>query len=257
VTKRSLDRHHGLWVTYETEESMFTRAIVVLVLAAVAIGLGCSDSDREPVEGAMVSAERGPAQSGTPASNRFLTEARMTVDELSSQVHALGLQYVDAAGSTADTWDATQRSVMEAQRRVQEDLTRAAAAGSEALEDAQVDIVDGIQAFTERVDQARLGAVEGGREFVAASEMELMAIDDRIESLQDRAAQLSDEVREEAASDVESLRAKADEIGARLALLYDATEEEIAGTRAELTKSIASLSGSVQRERLEIVGAGA
>ena len=233
---------------------MDRRRVALLSLIAAALGFGCAEPDREQAEQAMASGGDAEPREITPASSPFLDEARLAVDELGREVHALGLQYADAAGSRAEEWDVTQRSIMEVREQVEADLARAGAAGPEALEDARVDIVAGLQTLTERVDRAQLEAVEGGQEFVSASEAELMEIDGRIESLRLQAAQRGDAAGNEVALELEALRASADEIAAALASMSAATEDEIAETREEMAQSIASLSGSVQRQWLELRG---
>jgi hypothetical protein len=222
------------------------RATALLGSPLAFFALGCAEAARED-GGAAAAATQG----------RLIEEARLVVDELGRRVHELGLRYADAAGSRADEWDSAQRSIMDVRQQVEADLAQATASGSEATKGVRIDIVEGLQAFTERVDRARLAAVRGGQEFVAASEAELAEIDGRIESLHLQAAQLGEQARGASGSEIAALRAQAKEIAESLAALSSATEHEIGEAREELAHSIASLSGSVQRQRLEIVSAGA
>jgi phage host-nuclease inhibitor protein Gam len=236
-----------------------TQGRLSALLLALAVGMAGACAEAGQNESELAGDGGQPEQAGEPGAralasmtDAFLSEARQATDELQQKVDELRLAYADAMGGAADRWDATQREIMTTHRRLEADMERATQATTDTYDAIRADITDGVETLTEQVEHARLAAVADAQAFVAVSEQQLGELDLSIASLEAEAAVLAQEAQAEVRGELDAMREEAEQIAVTLDDMADASADEIAETREEVTQAIASLAGSVQRTWLEL-----
>ncbi len=147
----------------------------------------------------------------------------------------------------AEAWSNTRSEIREYREALESNLAR--------LEGASVDEARRLKrAMADRADDgaSRAEAIEDDRAFLSASRDCMVRMEQDLRALGDEVASLSAEEREEASGTLAVLRDRADELGARLDGLTDATAEEIASRRTDIARALGALTASVQRELFEM-----
>lgn len=185
-------------------------------------------------------------------SNQFVTQARHALDTLSTKMQTLEARNSNLQGQSAGDWVEARQEMMRLRQDLQNDLGGlASATGEEAVEIRQR-VAENMDDLTRRVERAELLATDDNREFVSNAQQRIDRIDQEIQTLQSRAAALPLEDREEAAESVENLRTQASDVRQTLTSISNAAPQEIAEQRDDIADDLSALSGSVQRETLEI-----
>jgi hypothetical protein len=142
---------------------------------------------------------------------------------------------------------------MDAQRTVAEDLTLAMQGTGDVPEPMRQEITDGIETLTVAVEQARLVAAADPEEFVETSQSQLVEIDNDLTTLNSRSVIVEDiEARAAVTNEIDVMETEVATLTDRVAAIEDGPPEQVASERAEISRAIAMLSGSVRRISLEL-----
>lgn len=213
-----------------------------LVLALAVLGTACADRpDTEVDESAAVTDEAYMA-----AVTELRSDVRSVLDELSAEIDRLEQSSSEARQEMAEEWSETREEIREHRSELEAELARLETASRDDARSVKEEIAEDIEELTRQVEHARLDAIEGGDEFVAASQEELTEIERNLQTLvMDPQASEDDET-------LADLRERSAELATRTEALTVASAEEIEEDRTDLTEEIAALSASVQRELFEM-----
>jgi hypothetical protein len=214
-------------------------ALVGLLMGAL---VACSDGPPDEMEAA-------PGETGEEialAIDDFQAEVREVTNELSVTVDGLDTRYASASDETATQWTSAKAEIAEARYELEEDLAalrRAAGAESEGL---RAEIVGDLETLTERVERARLSALESSRDLLAESE------DREIRELHEASEGLPSEAREEADRAIVALEREAQEVRAAVERLGTVAAEGFEEERDAVARDVAQLTAAVRRELVEL-----
>jgi hypothetical protein len=212
---------------------MIRRHTVLLLLQGL-IWSGCAPESNDGSGGTLLEAEAA----------EFVADARAILDEIDSEVAELDSMGAATAAGMGEQWDETKEGITRALGDVTVRVTELGTTTGERADELRGEVATGLETLTQRVEHAKLAAVDGSHDFVAAARDKLAEIELDLESL--RA-----EVGDDAAVAVEHLRAEADDLRQRIRDMEEALPTEIAEAREGLAEAIATLSASIQREWFE------
>ena len=174
----------------------------------------------------------------------FVADARAILNEIDSEVAALDSVGAATAAGMGEQWDDTKEDIARALDDVTVGVAELGTTTGERADQLRGEVATGLETLTHRVERAKLVAVDGSHDFVAAARDKLSEIDLDLEAL--RA-----EVGDDAGAAVEALRADADDLRQRISDMEEALPTEIDEARESLAEAIATLSASIQREWFE------
>jgi len=208
------------------------------VSVALSMGLGCATSQSGSV----------PEEAGS----QFMGAARETLDDLTAEFEELAARNARLDSDRAEVWEEQREDIAELRRQLAIDVELLESAPTEDREELHARIAENLGMMTHHVERAKLLATDGGEDLVVAARQRLSEVDRDIQSIEADAGRLAEEDREDASEVVEQLREQANEVEEDVLTLEDASPQAIEEQRDEVAESIAALSGTVQRESLEL-----
>lgn len=222
---------------------MTRHGIVPMVGLAVLFAAGCMDSAQE---------EARTADASSQSTAELRQDVRSSLDQFAEQVERLDRRYVSAPDDGGATWSDTRSEIREDREEVEGHLAGLEGASVEEAQRLKHEMAQDLERLTERLERAELEAVEDHEDFLAASRDRMVRLEEDFRALGDEAASLSAGERMEASGPIETLRDQATQLGDRLDGLTDATAEEIASQRTDITQAIGMLMAQVRRELFEM-----
>ena len=205
---------------------------------ALSVGLGCATSQ----------AGSGPEGTG----NQFLGTARETLEDLTADFEELAARNARLDGDRAESWEEQREEIAELRRQLAIDVELLESAPTEEREEIHARIAQNLGTMTHQVERAKLLATDGGADLVVAARQRLSQVDRDIQAIEADASRLPVDDRENASELVEQLRERANEVEEDVLTLEDASPEAIEEQRDEVAEGVGALSGTVQRESLEL-----
>jgi hypothetical protein len=172
----------------------------------------------------------------------FVADARAILNEIDSEVAELDSIGAATAEAMGQEWDEAKEDIT---RTLDDVGVRVAALGTSTGERAaelRIEVATGLETLTQRVERAKLDAVDGSHDFLAAARDKLAELELDLEAL--RAEVGADAAFETLRADVEALRQRVND-------MEQALPTEVAEAREGLADAIATLSASIQREWFE------
>ncbi len=216
---------------------------------AVLLSAGCADSGRDET---LRDEAAAAAAAWREAMSELRDDVRSTIDDVGDEIEQLDERYLSASDEVAESWSESRASMQEYRQGLEADLARLETATADEARELKREMAQDLEQLTERVERARLEAVESGDDFVSASRDRMGQVDRDIQTFADEAASLSAEGRAKASESMDGLRERAGDLDDRLDRLVDATAEEIDEQRGDIAQELSSLTASVRRELFEI-----
>ena len=217
-------------------------------MALLVFAVGCDDGaqDQARIDEAVSATELRTTM------NELRVDLRSTLDQFGSQIADLDERYQSANEDLAQDWQDTRDEMREHRQALEADLARLELATEDEAEGLKDDIAQGLEELTHRVERAQLASIEGGEEFVEASQERLTRLEQDLRALEQEAPALSVEVRESTTQTMRDFNARTGELRVQLDDLMDSSAEQISDEREEIAEDIASLTASVKRELFEV-----
>ncbi len=184
--------------------------------------------------------------------NELRVDLRSTLDQFGSQIADLDERYQSSSEELAQDWQDTREEMREYRQKLEADLARLEMATADEADGLKDDIAESLEELTHRVERAQLVSIEGGNEFVEASQERLTRLEQDLRTLEQEAPALSTEVRASSTQRMRDFNARTGELRAQLEELTNASAEEISDEREEIAEDIGSLTASVKRELFEV-----
>jgi archaellum component FlaC len=217
-----------------------------MALLVFTVGCEAGEQDQARIDEAVSATEFRTTM------NELRLDLRSTLDQFGSQIADLDERYQSSTEELSQDWQDTRDEMREYRQKLEADLARLEMATVDEADGLKDDIAESLEELTHRVERAQLVSIEGGEEFVEASQERLTRLEQDLRTLEREAPALSVEVRETATQSMRDFNARMGELRVQLDDLLGASAEQISDEREEIAEDIGSLTASVKRELFEV-----
>lgn len=215
------------------------RSILLIALSTFVITLaGCQDTGNEAADDPM---------SGTAADTTVAAEVDQLEQDLDRMLDAAGDDIAALENQVEEAGASAREDLIQQLERAkqQRDSLRARVDALEQTQDdqtrqARMELREARRALNERLDALTLRTARGQDAFVEAAEERLDRLDQQLAELKRSARDTGDQVDAEVENDIERLEQRRDELRADVQRAKQATSEEFAEVRRDLTDRIAA-----------------